>query len=310
MSPTRQKSTGIQQLDYDPTQPYQLALEAFAISDLRRRGSKEKVRTTHRYTFYMFVCVTKGACTQLIDFSPTACETGSLLTLKPGQAHNFGHDEDWDGWIVLFRPEFLLPATAPAGDLKLAVDLERLPAHLHLRDDELRSVAKAIEQMRKDASIGAAAENLHALLRYQLYALLSRLTIFHGRHQAHAAPDSRALQRFKRFQQLVDQRFAQWHQVTDYAQQLGCTEKSLTRAATAAVGMNAKAFIASRINLEAKRLLVHTDTPVSLIAEKLGFDEATNFSKFFKREAGCTPAEFRRQQAAEGFLLRQPARGR
>jgi AraC-like DNA-binding protein len=30
----------------------------------------------------------------------------------------------------------------------------------------------------------------------------------------------------------------------------------------------------------------------------LGFGEATNFSKFFKREAGCTPAEFRQRQRA------------
>ena len=63
--------------------------------------------------------------------------------------------------------------------------------------------------------------------------------------------------------------------------------------------MSAKAFIAARINLEAKRLLVHTDWPVALIAERLGFDEATNFSKFFKRESGATPAQFRRRQAAD-----------
>ena len=92
----------------------------------------------------------------------------------------------------------------------------------------------------------------------------------------------------------MEKHFAKWHQVADYAQQLGCLEKSLTRAAMAAVGMSAKAFISSRINLEAKRLLVHTGLPVAVIAENLGFDEATNFIKFFKREVGFTPAEFRR----------------
>ena len=66
--------------------------------------------------------------------------------------------------------------------------------------------------------------------------------------------------------------------------------------------MNAKAFIASRISLEAKRLLVHTDLSVTLIAESLGFEEATNFIKFFKREAGCTPAEFRREQDAVSIV--------
>jgi transcriptional regulator GlxA family with amidase domain len=64
------------------------------------------------------------------------------------------------------------------------------------------------------------------------------------------------------------------------------------------MGMTAKAFIAARIVLEAKRLLVHTDLSVATIAEKLGFHEATNFSKFFRREADSTPAEFRRRQLA------------
>ncbi|WP_272642918.1 helix-turn-helix domain-containing protein [Marinomonas mediterranea] len=67
------------------------------------------------------------------------------------------------------------------------------------------------------------------------------------------------------------------------------------RAVTAATGVTAKAYITARINLEAKRLLARTDLPVSTIAEKLGFEEATNFSKFFKRETAVPPAEFRLQ---------------
>lgn len=299
MARIKKRSADIKRLDYSPRAPYRLDLEIFPVSDLRRRGSKEKVRTTHRYAFHMLVCVTDGTCTQLVDFKPVRCEPGSLLTLRPSQAHNFGHDEDWDGWIILFRSEFLLTSSAAARELKLTVDLERFPEHLRLRDSELRSVTDVISQMREDTTIDAAPEDMHALLRYQLYALLSRLGIFHGRRATKDASSSRTFRLFKRFQQLVERRFSKWHRVTEYAAQLGCTERSLTRAATAAAGMNAKAFIASRINLEAKRLLVHTDFPVGLIAEKLGFEEATNFSKFFRREMGCTPAEFRRQQVAE-----------
>jgi len=61
------------------------------------------------------------------------------------------------------------------------------------------------------------------------------------------------------------------------------------------VGVGAKTFIASRLALEAKRLLVHTEMPISAIAQRLGFDEATNFIKFFRGIEGCTPGEFRRQ---------------
>lgn len=291
----------IQRLGYRPQLPYQLDLEVFSVADLRHRV-KQELQTTHRYEFHTLVCVTQGKCTQMVDFRSIACEPGSLLVLRAGQAHNYGQDEDWDGWNLLFRPEFVLPASATPRDPRPAFDLERLPEHMLLNSDELQQVRGLIQQMREDTLIDAPLEDVHALLRHQLHALLTRLNILHGRQQTQPPLISPASQRFKRFQQLLDERFAQWHQVADYASQLGCTEKSLARAVATAMGKTAKTFIAARINLEAKRLLVHTDMHVATIAEKLGFEEATNFGKFFKREVGCTPAEFRRRQRFGGSL--------
>ena len=289
----------IQRLGYQPKALYRLDLEVFSVADLRLRA-KEELRQTHRYEFHTVVCVTRGICTQIVDFKSIACAPGSLLVVRAGQAHNYGPDEDWDGWNLLFRPEFVLPVSTTSHDLKLALDLERLPEHMALSDPELQKVTDSLQQMREDtlmdALVGAQQEDVHSLLRHQLHTLLTRLSILQGRRQTQEPLVSPASQRFQRFQQLVDARFAQWHQVADYANQLGYTEKSLARAVAAATGMTAKAFIAARINLEAKRLLVHLDLPVVSIADRLGFDEATNFSKFFKRETGCTPAEFRRRQ--------------
>ena len=234
----------------------------------------------------------------MVDFKPIPCVPGSLLVLRPGQAHNYGADEAWDGWNVLFRPEFVLPVSTPPRDLRLAVDMDRLPEHIVLGGAPLQTVTDSILQMREDTQSDAPLDDVHALLRHQLHALLTRLAILQGRQRAHEPVISPTLQRFKRFQQLVEECFARWHQVADYASHLGYTEKSLARAVEAAMGMTAKAFIAARVNLEAKRLLVHTDLTIASIADKLGFEEATNFSKFFKREAGCTPAEFRQRQRA------------
>ncbi|MGS5086155.1 AraC family transcriptional regulator [Hydrogenophaga sp. A37] len=292
-------NTDIERLGYRPQAPYQLDLEVFSIADLRQRG-KEQVRMTHRYEFHTLVCVTQGTCTQVVDFKSIACEPGSLLVLRAGQAHNYGQGEDWDGWNVLFRPEFALPVSTASHDLKLEPDLKSLPEHMVLSSPDLQRVTGLVQQMREDTLIDAPHEDVHALLRHQLYALLTRLSILQGGRQAKEAPVSRALQRFKRFQQLVDERFAQWHQVGDYADPLGFTEKSLARAVAASTGTTAKAFIAARIVLEAKRLLVHTDLAVATIGDRLGFDEPTNFSKFFKREAACTPAEFRQSQRKTG----------
>ena len=285
----------IQRLGYQPQAPYQLDLEVFSVVALRLRA-KEELRQTHRYEFHTVVCVTQGTCTQMVDFKSITCAPGSLLVVRAGQAHNYGQGADWDGWNLLFRPEFVLPVSTTSHDLKLALDLERLPEHMVLSGPALRKATDLFQQMHEDTMMDAPQEDVHSLLRHQLHTLLTRLSILQGRRQTQEPLVSPASQRFQRFQQLVDKRFAQWHQVADYASQLGYTEKSLARAVAAAAGTTAKAFIAARINLEAKRLLVHLDMPVATIAEKLGFDEPTNFSKFFKREVGCTPAEFRKRQ--------------
>lgn len=285
----------IQRLGYRPQESHPLDLEVFSVADLRDRA-KEQLRTTHRYEFHALVGVTQGQCAQMVDFQSIPCGPGSLLVLRAGQAHNYGPQQDWDGWNVLFRPEFVVPVAATSHGPQLAPDVERLPEHMMLSGPDMAVVTGLVQQMREDALINAPKEDVHALLRHQLHALLTRLSILQDRTQAQQPLATPAAQRFSRFQRLVEERFTQWHQVGDYAGHLGCTEKSLARAVTASTGATAKAFIAARVVLEAKRLLVHTDLSAAAIADKLGFDEPTNFSKFFRREADDSPAEFRRRQ--------------
>jgi AraC-like DNA-binding protein len=92
---------------------------------------------------------------------------------------------------------------------------------------------------------------------------------------------------------------------------LGCSEKSLMRAVREAAGVSAKRYVSQRVALEAKRLLAHTSLPVATIADRLGFDEPTNFVKFFRREAGAVPGAFRRQtlEAGQSAPARRPQPG-
>jgi AraC-like DNA-binding protein len=290
----------IQQLGYQPPDEYQLDLEVFSVAELRQRVDAGHFRTAHRIAFYLLICVTQGKCTHIVDFKPVNCEAGTLLALCPAQANHFDADSDWDGWLLIFRPEFLLPLRkdGKVSDMKLAVDLEALPEVLRLTSQEFKTVTAAMTQMHGDASLHAPSEDLHALLRHQLYALLLRLQILRGQREALVGRNASSFIRFKRFQQLVEKNFAKCHQVSEYARIMGCSEKSLTRAALEAAGMPAKMFIAARINLEAKRLLAHTAMPIGLISDYVGFDEETNFTKFFKREVGCSPGEFRRRHAS------------
>lgn len=294
--PSANRNRSIERIRYQPTKKYPYDLEIFSVSDLKGRTSEEVMLRTFSYEFFMLILVTDGQCVQFVDFSSVLCKQGDLLILQPGQAHNFGRDNDWDGWIILFRPEFVLASPTPDHDIKLAANPKLLPAQVILCGNELLRATNIIVQMREDTHIDASPEDVHALLRYQILLLLKFLSILQDREQVHDAVSSHSFQRFKQFQSIVEERYAQWHQVAEYSKVLGCTEKSITRSTLLAVGITAKAFIAARINLEAKRLLAHTDLPITAMAERLGFEETTHFTKFFKRETSCTPTEFRQRQ--------------
>lgn len=82
-----------------------------------------------------------------------------------------------------------------------------------------------------------------------------------------------------------------------YANALGMSEKTLSRACLAAAGVPAKVVINQRLVLEARRLLAHTTLAVHAIGRELGFEEPSNFVKFFRKEAQMTPLAFRQHQA-------------
>jgi AraC-like DNA-binding protein len=177
-----------------------------------------------------------------------------------------------------------------------------LPDQRALHEHEQRIVTDAIAQMKEDSHIAAPAAAVNALLRQQLYALLLRLSIVHDGRDSELDVTSNSAERFRAFQQLLEINFAKWHQVAYYTSRLGCSGKSLTRAAVQLAGVTAKAVIALRINLEAKRLLAHSTMSITLIGERLGFEDPTNFVKFFRRETACTPGEFRRRQREVGAV--------
>ena len=289
----RRQQAGIPGLGYAPA-GRKLDVDVFPFSDIRRRSPASMVRAAHRYDFHLLLLVTDGSPRQMVDFEPIQCSPGSLLVLRPGQVHSFGEALDWEGWLIMFPAEFLPGATELHTDLLPGRMLERMPDHQLLQGADFRASAGAITAMAADARADLKnIEVIHTLLRYQLCTLILRLQLLNEKPIADAAHHRPAARRFERFRELLEANFAIWRQIGPYANALACTQKSLNRATREAAGRSAKDMIARRIALEAKRLLAHTDRPVYLIAEGLGFGEATNFSKFFRKHASQSPAQFR-----------------
>jgi AraC-like DNA-binding protein len=300
MKRTSSRPTTIERIGYRPRGGYPFDVELLRMSELRQRVGPGPLRRPHRLAYHQLVCVTRGHCTHGVDFEPVACTTGSVVVQHPAQTEQFDVESDWDGWLVLFRPELLPRALGRTDETSMpGLDLPRLmaglPNHLALPPHEFQAVQEVLERMDADTASGGPAQQVQALLRYQLCGLLVRLGLAADAGRAGPAPAAGEQRRFQRLRELLEQSHARWHQVTPYAQALGCSEKTLSRTTKAVAGTNAKAFIAARLALEAKRLLTHSALSVSAIADLLGFDDASNFVKFFRRHAGCAPTEFRRR---------------
>jgi AraC-like DNA-binding protein len=213
-----------------------------------------------------------------------------LLRIRPGQVQALNTRSDFDASLVLSR------VTESAAD-------PWFPGDQPYRDLSLESMALAeslIEGLRH-LQVAFSASEAESRLMVALFGALAALFDATGRDgTATHLPDV-----YVAFRRAVEADLAWSHDVSHHARRLGYSARTVSRACQAATGQSAKRVLDDRIVLEAKRLLVHTDLPAAAISAELGFSEPTNFTKFFARNVGRLPSQFRaagRHQRAVGAL--------
>jgi len=106
---------------------------------------------------------------------------------------------------------------------------------------------------------------------------------------------SRREQITQEFRKLVAQDFTRRKEVTYYATKLNITPKYLSEVLQVELGKSAKAFIDEFVIMEAKSLLRQTTMSIQEICHCLGFEDASHFTKSFKKLAKNTPTEYRKR---------------
>ncbi|WP_407083392.1 helix-turn-helix domain-containing protein [Photobacterium leiognathi] len=69
--------------------------------------------------------------------------------------------------------------------------------------------------------------------------------------------------------------------------------KQVDKLAKDNAGISVKELLDERVLIEAKRQLAFSQYSITDITEQLGFNEATNMTKFFKRHTDMSPKDFR-----------------
>ncbi|EME99609.1 helix-turn-helix domain-containing protein [Streptomyces mobaraensis NBRC 13819 = DSM 40847] len=289
------ESDGIVELTYRPPPGTPRGIEVMTVAELRARAPEGLLPRPQRLDFHQLVVVDSGATSHTVDFTGYWLTEGSVLWVRPGQVQSFGDAARIEGTVILAQPGFLPPGSPVAA---LADD----PFHPVLRQPvgtDREAVTCAVRHLAADFRTGAGLPaDVHAdVLRHLLSVLVLRLAHLTTPVGSRVPAPADA---FLRFRAAVERDFATTHRVADYARALGYAPRTLSRATLAAAGVAAKEFIDRRVVLEAKRLLAHSDLAVVRIGERLGFEDAANFSKFFQQRAGVAPGAFRESARGAG----------
>ncbi|MBP5777433.1 MAG: helix-turn-helix domain-containing protein [Prevotella sp.] len=85
--------------------------------------------------------------------------------------------------------------------------------------------------------------------------------------------------------------------VEDVASEMNMSVQTFRRRLMTVTGESPKAFISAiQMELAAKLLTNSPDMPISQVANRCGYDEATSFNRIFRKAYGMTPTQYREKQ--------------
>jgi len=271
-----------------------LGIEPMTMAKLRGKVAAKKLNQPQRVDFFMLMLVMEGKGTHTVDFIDWSISPGQMLFVHPGQVQQWHSEDPFEAQLILIDPGALPHSNGQIFAREVGLlGFNEWGSGLRLEGDTRCVIEVGFQQLRQDFDLFSGEGLDIALIRYELMVLLTRIAKLQkqGRGAAEMIASSRLTYRL--FIQALEASFAKEHSLQYYARRLGYSESTISRACLAAEGRPAKELISRRVLLEAKRLLAHSTASVAEVAYQLGFSEATNFVKFFRRNAGVTPKDFR-----------------
>ncbi|WP_295935490.1 helix-turn-helix domain-containing protein [uncultured Alistipes sp.] len=240
----------------------------------------------HKTAFFQVVWLVRGDAVFRIDFREIPVEAGDVLIISAGQVVQFDTVSDYAGKMILFTPSFFTITELDSDFLYTSDVLNPVSLNTTIRvsDGTMNSLMTLL-----DEELGRSGDDYQTGIAQSLLRVI--LLEAERKHRASHPAVVNSLAR--RFYNAVEQHFRRNRHAGYYVKLLGANEKNLSRQIKALAGKTPKVYIDSRIVLEAKRLLAYSNLTAKEIGFELGFDEPTNFAKYFRKHTRMTPAEFR-----------------
>ncbi|NRR93070.1 helix-turn-helix domain-containing protein [Winogradskyella undariae] len=247
----------------------------------------------HRADFYQIIWFKTGFPKHVVDLNTIEIIPNTILFVDKNSVQCFDKTEQIDGEVLLFTDNFFCKTEEDTKFLMSNMLFNDMFSVTTLKIKKLIPIFNSFFKFIKTELANDVDIYSSDIIRNQLKNLLL-ISEREKQNQNNVIINKGTdLDFVIKFRDLIDKHFKVQKSVTKYTFQLNVTQKRLSSATLKVMAITPKHMIDARVILEAKRLLVHTVYSVKEIGYTLGFEEPTNFVKYFKKHQSITPTEFR-----------------
>jgi len=259
----------------------------FEITTINAIYQKSKLELTlpHKQDFYGLFYFTTSQGKHFVDFKEYIIKKGDVFFISNEQIHYFSEIEKTNGKVILFTNSFLENDFLIEQVFEQNIGNPILSLNTQLLKDfealfiNIETVFKSTKKMKTEI-----LKNYLKIVLIEIYqSSLEKPFIQNINYQ-----------RFIQFKRDLKKHYKIQKNVKFYAEKQSVSSKTLNISVRETIDKSAKQFINDYIILLAKRMLINTNNTSSQIAYELGFDEPTNFSKFFNRKENTSPVMFQK----------------
>ncbi len=249
------------------------------------------IENSHSHNFYLLVLFTQGSGFHTIDFDTFEIQPNSLFVLKPGQVHSWQLSADIDGYIAFYSQEIynVYFGSKQIEEYSFYRDLKNSP-EIILNQSQAKEISIYFDLLLEENNKNEVKKidkllNLLDIIHVELARIYESLQE-HNLHSYNL--------KIKELEQLVNQYFKTEKLPSFYADKMNMSLKHLNRICKNVLDITLTEFIYSKIILESKRLLSANVMTIGEVANDLGFENYSYFTKVFKKYTNLTPKGFKK----------------
>ena len=244
----------------------------------------------HQLKFYNLIFFTQGKGRHFIDFNWFPVQENSLVYLTKEQVNAFDFSGNLNGFCIIFTEQYFVNcfSNLPEDFVFRLFNPQLFSPILQIpKQSDFKTYFKLLKQEFNNTE----PFNQKTIIESLFLILISKAEDLKKRQTFHIG-DSSKIKIFQKFTSLLESHLSKSRSANFYAKELTITYKHLNTICKELVNKTAKTVIDDFVILQAKRNLINSNLKITELAYKLGFEDPTNFSKYFKKYTGLTPNSF------------------